>query len=83
MKDFLEKVVKGFVDHPKDVSVTEREDETGATTLALSVNSADMGKVIGRSGKIAKALRLVLRIPAIKANHRLNLEIVEAVSPEN
>lgn len=77
MKLLLEKVVKSFVDNPSDVKVTESQVD-GVTALALSVNPADMGKVIGKSGKIAKALRLMLRIPALKSGAKVNLEIVES-----
>lgn len=79
MKELLEKVVKSFVDNPSDVKVTESEVE-GITSLSLSVNPSDMGKVIGKSGKIAKALRLMLRIPALKNGTRVNLEIIESPS---
>ncbi len=78
MKDLLEKVVTGFVDHPKEVKVIEAPSEDGGTTYQLSVHAEDMGKVIGKSGKIAKALRLMLRIPAIKEGKRVNLEILES-----
>jgi len=77
MKELLEKVVTGFVDHPKDVTVTESQSDDDSTVLSVSVNQEDMGKVIGKGGKIAKALRLMLRIPAIKQGKRINLEIVE------
>lgn len=79
MKDLLERVVKSFVDYPKDVQVTETQID-GTSSLSLSVNPLDMGKVIGKSGKIAKALRLMLRIPALKAGTRVNLEITESAS---
>ncbi len=78
MKELLERVVQGFVDHPKDVVVTEGEVE-GGKLYSLSVNPEDMGKVIGKGGKIAKALRLMLRVPAVKSGTRVNLEIVERV----
>ena len=77
MKLLLEKVVKSFVDNPSDVKVAESQLD-GITSLSLSVNPADMGKVIGKSGKIAKALRLMLRIPALKNGAKVNLEIVES-----
>lgn len=78
MRNLLEKVVKGFVDHPKEVKVTETNAEDGTTVFSLSVHPEDMGKVIGKGGKIAKALRLMLRIPAIKSGQRVNLEIIES-----
>jgi len=78
MEELLTKVVKGFVDHPKDVKVTATESEEGVSILSLSVNPEDMGKVIGKGGKVAKALRLMLRIPAMKQSRRVNLEILES-----
>jgi predicted RNA-binding protein YlqC (UPF0109 family) len=78
MKELLEKVVKGIVSHPKDVKVTETASEEGTTVFSLSVHPEDMGKVIGKGGKVAKALRLMLRIPALRQNRRINLEIVES-----
>jgi len=80
MKSLLEKTVAAFVDHPKDIEVTESENEEGFIVYSLSVNPEDMGKVIGKGGKIAKALRLMLRIPALRLGKRVNLEIVEAGS---
>lgn len=82
MKELLEKTVKAFVDSPKDVKVEQSVSPDGVTLLSLSVNPSDMGKVIGKSGKIAKALRLMLRIPALKKGERVNLEIVES-TPQN
>jgi predicted RNA-binding protein YlqC (UPF0109 family) len=82
MKELLAKVVSGFVDHPKDVQVEEKTDDYGGTVLALSVNPEDMGKVIGKGGKIAKSLRLMLRIPAIRQGKKINLEIVETGTPQ-
>lgn len=80
MKELLEKTVKSFVDNPADVKVSESVSPDGVKLLSLSVNPMDMGKVIGKSGKIAKALRLMLRIPALKKGERVNLEIIESQS---
>lgn len=75
-QEFLEYVVKGLVDHPDDVKVVRQVDEMGVL-LTLDVNAADMGKVIGRSGNTAKAIRILLRVVGMKNNARVNLKINE------
>jgi predicted RNA-binding protein YlqC (UPF0109 family) len=74
----LNDVVKGFVDHPDDVRVMTETADDGSDLIKLSVNPEDMGKVIGKSGKIAKSLRLLIRIPAVRSGRRVNLEISES-----
>jgi predicted RNA-binding protein YlqC (UPF0109 family) len=75
-KDFLEYVIKMLVDNPDDVKVNRQVDEMGVL-LTLDVNPADMGKVIGRSGNTAKAIRILLRVVGMKNNARVNLKINE------
>lgn len=75
-QEFLEFVVKGIVDNPKDVHAERTIDEMGVL-LTLKVNPADMGQLIGRQGATAKAIRALLRIIGIKNNARVNLKIVE------
>lgn len=75
-QEFLEYVVKALVDHPDDVKVSRQVDEMGVL-LTLDVNAADMGKVIGRSGNTAKAIRILLRVVGMKHNARVNLKINE------
>ena len=74
--EFLEFVVKALVDNPGDVKVNRTVDEMGVL-LTLDVNSADMGKIIGRSGNTAKAIRTLLRVVGMKNNARVNLKINE------
>jgi len=74
----LQKIVSQIVDHPDDVKVVSSTAEDGATLLTLTVNQEDMGRVIGKGGKIARALRLMLRVPTAKSEERVNLEIAEA-----
>ena len=76
--DFLEYVVKALVDTPDAVSVVRSVDEMGVL-LTLSVAPEDMGKIIGRDGNIAKALRTLLRVVGMKHNARVNLKINEPV----
>lgn len=75
-QEFLEYVVKALVDNPQDVKVNRQVDEMGVL-LTLDVNPADMGKVIGRSGNTAKAIRILLRVVGMKNNARVNLKINE------
>lgn len=75
-QQFLEYVVKALVDNPDDVKITRTVDEMGVL-LMLSVNKDDMGKVIGRSGATAKAIRTVLRVVGMKNDARVNLKIEE------
>jgi uncharacterized protein len=75
-KEFLETVVKALVDNPNDVKIDRTVDEMGVL-LTLSINGADMGKIIGRSGNTAKAIRTLLRVVGMKNNARVNLKINE------
>jgi len=75
-QEFLEFVVKALVDTPDAVKVSRSVDEMGVL-LTLSVAPDDMGKIIGRDGNIAKALRTLLRVVGMKHNARVNLKINE------
>ena len=73
---FLEFVVKALVEHPNDVKITRTVDEMGVL-MTLDVHPDDMGKVIGRQGNTAKAIRILLRVVGMKNNARVNLKINE------
>ena len=75
-QEFLEYVVKSLVDNPAKVVVTRTVDEMGVL-MTLSVDAPDMGKVIGRDGNTAKAIRTLLRTVGMKNNSRVNLKISE------
>ena len=75
---FLEQVVKALVDNPNAVVINRSVDEMGVL-LTLTVHPDDMGKIIGRDGNIAKALRTLLRVVGMKHNARVNLKINEPV----
>ncbi|MEP7081748.1 MAG: KH domain-containing protein [Chloroflexota bacterium] len=75
MKDFLEYVARSLVDKPDAVWV-EVDDDEDETVLTLGVDQEDMGRVIGRDGRIANALRDLLRAMAAKDGRRVELEIV-------
>ena len=76
MKDFIAKTVKQFVDNPDDVFVNETQDQSG-TLVTLSVNQNDMGKVIGKSGRVIKALRDLLHVKGVKAGLKVSLQLQE------
>ncbi|WP_026674308.1 KH domain-containing protein [Alkalihalobacterium bogoriense] len=76
MKELIEHIARALVDHPQEVFVKEIEDEQGMI-VQLSVHADDMGKVIGKQGRVAKAIRSVLHAAALKENKRVRLDIVE------
>lgn len=73
---FLEFLIKSLVDHPEEVKIKRTVDEMGVL-MTLDVHPDDMGKVIGRSGNTAKAIRILLRVVGMKNNARVNLKINE------
>ncbi len=75
---FLEYAVKALADHPELVETTRTIDQMGVL-LTLTVHPEDMGKIIGKSGKTAEALRILLRVVGMKGNARVNLKINEPV----
>lgn len=76
MRDLLEEIAKALVDNPEDVSVAEVEGEQ-TTVLELRVNNDDLGKVIGRQGRTARAIRTLLAAAGMKVHKRFVLEILE------
>ncbi len=75
-QQFLESVVRSLVDNPEAVKIDRTVDEMGVL-LTLDVHADDMGKVIGRSGNTAKAIRTLLRVVGMKHDARVNLKINE------
>ncbi|HOA24767.1 MAG TPA: KH domain-containing protein [Aggregatilineales bacterium] len=75
MKELVEYIAKSLVDDPSQVRVTEIEGAT-SVILELSVAPEDMGRVIGRNGRVANAMRTLLRVIAAKQGKRVTLEIV-------
>ena len=76
MKELLETIARALVDYPDEVSVSEVEGDN-ITILELRVSKEDMGKVIGKQGRIAKAVRTVVKAAAVKENVRVAVEIVQ------
>lgn len=77
MGDLLKFILLSIVEKPKDIEISEKE-ENGLLTVDFRVAKEDMGKVIGKNGKIIKAIRQVLRIKAIKMGKHLTLNLTEA-----
>lgn len=75
MKELIEYIAKSIVDKPEEVRVTEEATEDGIV-LRLEVAPEDTGKVIGKEGRIAKAMRTLLRVAAIRKGTRATLEII-------
>jgi len=76
MKELLEEIARALVDNPEDVQVTEIEGEQ-TTVLELRVRNEDLGKVIGRQGRTARAIRTLLSAAGMKVRKRFVLEILE------
>ncbi len=76
MKEVLEVVIKNLVDSPDDVSIVEKNDTKGIC-YEVKVNSQDMGKIIGKQGKMAKAIRSVIKAIAQKEHKKVNVEFVD------
>ena len=75
LKDVLTDMAKAIVENPDSVSVTEAAGEDGEVLLTLSVDPDDMGKVIGRHGRIAKALRTIMKAAATSVDQKVTVEI--------
>jgi len=75
MKDLVEYIAKSLVNSPDDVVVTEEEEGDGII-LKLQVADEDKGRIIGKQGRIAQAIRTLIRVKAAKAGTRVTLEII-------
>ena len=76
MKELVEVIAKALVDEPEGVSVTERQEGRN-TVLELHVADGDMGKVIGKQGRIAKSIRAVVKAASAKENKRVIVDITQ------
>ncbi len=77
MRELLEFLAKALVDSPDRVRVEEFEEDDGTLVLELSVADDDYGKIIGRGGRTAQALRTLIKAAAVKDNRRVLVDIVE------
>ena len=75
MKELVEVIARSLVDNPDEVVVTQKEDGKNIT-IELHVATSDMGKVIGKQGRIAKAIRSVVKAASSKDNKRVDVEII-------
>ena len=75
MKELVEYIAKAIATYPDDVEVTEEETGDGEVLVTLTGNSEDKGKVIGRQGRVAQSMRVLLRVAAVKNDLLVNLEI--------
>jgi predicted RNA-binding protein YlqC (UPF0109 family) len=78
MKELLEYLARGLVEHPDQVRVNEVQEDDGVVVLELSVADDDYGSVIGRGGRTAAALRTVVKAAAVKSQRRVFVDIVDA-----
>jgi predicted RNA-binding protein YlqC (UPF0109 family) len=78
LKELLEYLARGLVEHPDRVRVNQVEEDDGATVLELSVADDDYGNVIGRGGRTAAALRTVIKTAAAKDRRRVFVDIVDS-----
>ena len=76
MTNLVETIARSLVDKPEEVVVTETSDKYGSV-IRLSVASEDMGKVIGKQGRIAKAIRTVVKAKAVRENRNVTVEIAK------
>ena len=75
MKDLVEYIVKSIVSLPNEVKITEENSETGLL-IKLEVSPEDKGRVIGKQGRVAEAIRTLLRVKAVKNETRVRLQIL-------
>lgn len=75
MKELTEIIVKALVDNPNEVKITEKDGEN-SLVIQIQVQSDDMGKIIGKQGRIAKALRTVVKAAAAKENKKVLIDII-------
>lgn len=76
MKDILEVLIKNLVDNPDKVSITEKSDAK-SVSYEVKVAKDDMGKVIGKQGKMAKAIRSIMKAVAVKEHKKVNVEFLD------
>lgn len=75
MQELLKSIAQGLVESPEEVTVTADEPSNGTTVYHLHVAEGDMGRVIGKQGRIAKAIRVVMRAAATRNNEKISVEI--------
>ena len=76
MKKTLEYIITQIVDEPDKVKIEEKEDQ-GMINFSITVASSDMGKIIGKNGKVIRAIRNIVKISAIKQNKKINISLTD------
>jgi len=76
MKELIEYIAKSLATKPDEVVVSEETNDEGQIVIKLQVADEDKGKIIGRQGRVAQAMRVILRVRAVKEETRANLEIL-------
>lgn len=76
MKDTLQYIIASIVDKPDDVLIDE-QDDNGSISFTITVAPDDMGKVIGKEGKVIRSIRNVMKIKAMKQNKRINIQLAD------
>lgn len=79
MKKALEYIVSQIVDNPDKVEINEQEDQ-GIINFTITIAASDMGRVIGKNGKVIRAIRNIIKIAAIKQNKKINVGLAESSS---
>lgn len=77
MKKALEYIISSIVESPKEIEVTENED-SGIINFTIKVAPSDMGRIIGKNGKVIRGIRNVIKIPAIKQNKKINIVLADS-----
>lgn len=81
MKQFLETLVKNIVDNPDKVEIEESVDGEGRTVFMISVDDGDMGRVIGKAGKVINSIRTIMRIMAIRQDAHIRVDVKDSGAP--
>jgi len=79
MKKALYFIISSIVDNPEKVTIEEQEQD-GIINFIIKVDNSDMGKIIGKNGRIIRSIRNVMKIPAIKQNKKINVTLAEQAS---
>ncbi len=78
MKELIEYIATALVDDPAQVSVRQGRTTGNRVSLELQVSKDDMGRIIGKSGRVANAMRTLLRVAAVRENKEVHLDVIEA-----
>lgn len=81
MKALLEYLLKAITDYPDDVSVAETVGSDETITFTATVNSQDMGRVIGKNGRVINAIRSLVKVKAIREGHHIQINLQEPQTP--